>query len=187
MKISATIIIFLVCIYFNAVNSKSLKSYYGNSINYSKGQRKPLASPLGNGIHDNYKRAKRETSKGIQDFQDVLNNAKVECVKEMNMDPSIMEKSLMYEEYPTDEEKCLMMCMLKKTKLMENVNKLSTNTIARIASMISENNPLVVSVAVAKANNCNTLIRANHPCEAAYQINKCIGTELKAAKLKLYY
>ncbi|XP_065366118.1 uncharacterized protein Obp19c [Calliphora vicina] len=187
MKISAAIIIFCICIYFNVANGKSLKSFYGNSIDYSKGQRKPLASPWGNGIHDNYKRAKREISKGIQDFQEVLNNSKVECVKELKMDPSILEKSLMYEEFPTDEEKCLMMCMLKKTKLMENVNKLSTNTIARIAGMISENNPLVVSIAVAKANNCNTLIRANHPCEAAYQINKCIGRELKAHKLKLYY
>lgn len=70
---------------------------------------------------------------------------------------------------------------------MENTNKLSAKTIARIAGMISENNPLVVSVAVATANNCNNLINAEHPCEAACQINRCIGGELKAHKLKLYY
>ncbi|KAM7347795.1 odorant-binding protein 19c [Cochliomyia hominivorax] len=187
MKISTLATIFSICIYINIANSRSLNSFYGNSLDHFKGQRKPLVSPFGNEIHDNYKRAKRQVSKGVLDFQEVLNNAKLECVNEMNLNPQTLEKSLLYEEFPTDQEKCLMMCMLKKTKLMENTNKLSAKTIARVASMMSENNPLVVSVAVATANNCNTMINAENPCEAAFQINKCIGGELKAHKLKLYY
>lgn len=70
---------------------------------------------------------------------------------------------------------------------MEHANKVSVKTIGRIAGMISDNNPLVVSIAVATASNCNNFIRANEPCEAAYQINKCLGRELKAHKLKFYY
>lgn len=70
---------------------------------------------------------------------------------------------------------------------MENNNKISTKSIARIVGAMSENNPLVVSIAVATANNCNNIIEAVQPCEAAYQINKCIGNQMKAHKLKLYY
>lgn len=73
---------------------------------------------MGNGIHESYKRAKRQVPKALMDFQEVLTNAKAECVNEMNMDPKTLEKSLLYEENPTEEEKCLMMCMLKKTKLV---------------------------------------------------------------------
>lgn len=69
---------------------------------------------------------------------------------------------------------------------MEN-NLLSLKTIAHIAGMVSQNNPLVISIAVATANNCNNIIKATEPCETAYQINKCIGNELKAHKLKLHY
>lgn len=116
------------------------KSFYGNSIDLLKGQRKPLASALGNGIQDNYKRAKRQlpqlpqlpqvsqvlqdiqskqhVPQAMQEFQEVLNNAKMECAQEMNMDPQIVEKPLMYEENPTDKEKCLMMCLLKKTQVV---------------------------------------------------------------------
>ncbi|XP_061400620.1 uncharacterized protein LOC133336343 [Musca vetustissima] len=186
MKLSVTVIFFVLA-YINLANCKSIKNYYANSVSEYKG-RKPLASPLANGIHDStYTRSKRQIPQEIQDLQDLLVNTKKECAKELGFNPSINDKSLLYEDNPTPQEKCLMACILKKVKLMDKTNRLSVDGIANIAASVSQNNQLVVSVAVATANNCNNLIRSNHPCEAAAQINKCIGGALKANKLKLFY
>ncbi|XP_005183344.2 uncharacterized protein LOC131804645 [Musca domestica] len=187
MKFAATVIFFAFA-YINLAHSKSLKNYYANSVTEYKGQRKPLASPMANGIHDSsYTRSKRQIPQAIQDLQDLLTNTKKDCAKELGFGSSVNDKTLLYEENPTPQEKCLMACILRKVNLMDKNNRLSVDTIARIAGSVSQNNELVISVAVATANNCNNLISTNHPCEAAAQINKCIGGALKANKLKLFY
>ena len=54
----------------------------------------------------------------MQEFQDLLDKAKFECVEELKMDTKLMGKSLMLTENPTKKEKCLMACILKKTKMV---------------------------------------------------------------------
>lgn len=96
-----------------------IKSYYVNSVSSYKGQRKPLVSPLANGIHDlSYTRSKRQIPEAIQDFQDLLTKSKDECAKEMGFASSISNKALLYEDNPTPREKCLIACILKKVKLV---------------------------------------------------------------------
>uniref|UniRef100_A0A1B0FRB9 Uncharacterized protein n=1 Tax=Glossina morsitans morsitans TaxID=37546 RepID=A0A1B0FRB9_GLOMM len=125
-----------------------------------------------------------EIPKNMQQFQDTLNEAKFKCARAMRLDSN---KLLMYEDQPSLREKCLMACILKRMKLMDSDYKLSVPTISHIAGMISDENPLLISVAAATASNCNNAINAREPCEAANQINKCIANELKAHKLNLIY
>lgn len=91
---------------------------------------------------------------------------------------------------------------------MDRDNMLSTPAIGRIADIVSittiwsfhrsyfqnvyilqigNNNALITSIAMASADNCKKFITAEVPCERAYQINKCIATEMKMRKIKLIY
>uniref|UniRef100_A0A1A9WX28 Uncharacterized protein n=1 Tax=Glossina brevipalpis TaxID=37001 RepID=A0A1A9WX28_9MUSC len=125
-----------------------------------------------------------EIPKNMQQFQDMLNETKFKCAATMRLNPN---KLLMNEDQPTMKEKCLMACILKRMKLMDPDYKLSVPTISQIAGMISNENPLLISIAAATASKCNTAINAKEPCEAANLINKCIAGELKAHKLNLIY
>uniref|UniRef100_A0A1I8PCL8 Odorant binding protein n=1 Tax=Stomoxys calcitrans TaxID=35570 RepID=A0A1I8PCL8_STOCA len=166
-----------------------LKSLYANSVTNYKGQRKPLASPMANGIHDSsYTRSKRQVPEAIKELQDILTRSKQECVKKLRVSSAMANKALMFEENPTEKEKCLMACILEKSELMDkNTNRLSVPAITSFAGKISDNNALVISVAEAAAVNCNNMIKTDRPCEAASQINKCISGAMKAHKLKLVY
>ncbi|KAI9582173.1 uncharacterized protein LOC119637241 [Glossina fuscipes] len=127
-----------------------------------------------------------EIPKNMQQFQETLNEVKFKCANAMI--PRVdSNKLLMHEDQPSLREKCLMACILKRMKLMDSDYKLSVPTISHIAGMISNENPLLISMAAATASNCNHAINAREPCEAANQINKCIADELKAHKLNLIY
>ncbi|XP_075156877.1 odorant-binding protein 19c [Haematobia irritans] len=183
------LVIFVVMAYITMGHSKSLKGIYANGVSDYKGQRKPLVSPMANGIHEtSYTRSKREIPQAIQDLQDLLTNSKRKCIKKLNISPSIANKALMFEENPTEKEKCLMACILQESNLMEkDSSRLSIPAITRIAADVSNNNALVISVAQAAAMNCNNMIKTDRPCEAAAQINRCISGAMKTNKLKLVY
>ncbi|XP_004525028.1 general odorant-binding protein 19d [Ceratitis capitata] len=174
----ASLICLLAVESINALNANSYKL---------SGKRKPLATREDATIIEDYKRTKRQLSQPMQEFQAFITTSKGQCASEMGFKANEMEKSLLYEELPTPKEKCMMECILKRMEVMDRDNMLSTPAIGRIADIIGNNNALITSIAMASADNCKKFITAEDPCERAYQINKCIATEMKMRKIKLIY
>ncbi|XP_037931870.1 uncharacterized protein LOC119666661 [Teleopsis dalmanni] len=149
--------------------------------------RKPLVSPEHPPALQYYKRTKRGTPHTIKEFRNYLTNIKQQCGSEMGFQPKELEKNLLYQENVTPKEKCLLECILKRSGIMNKSNRLSTRSVGRIAELVSQNNVLVVSIAVASAEKCNKFINAPDPCEAAYQCTKCIANEMKSRKFQAFY
>ncbi|XP_014100435.2 general odorant-binding protein 19d [Bactrocera oleae] len=151
------------------------------------GKRKPLMTREDPSTLEDYKRTKRQLPGPLQEFQDFITLSKAQCAKDLNINPNELQKSLLYEDQPTSTEKCMMECILKRMEVMDKNDSLSTTAIGHIADIIGENNALLTSIAMASAENCKKFITAKDSCERAFQINKCIGAEMKMRKIKLIY
>ncbi|XP_030381611.1 uncharacterized protein LOC115629306 [Scaptodrosophila lebanonensis] len=120
-------------------------------------------------------------------LQQKVNAVKRRCLESLNMPLSYMQQTLLTASSATQQEKCLIECILKGAKLMSNNNKLSTRMVSKLAGMASNDNELIMAIAIATAENCNRRVVATEPCEAAFQINRCISREIRNHKIKLMY
>ncbi|XP_068158744.1 general odorant-binding protein 19d [Drosophila tropicalis] len=119
----------------------------------------------------------------LPQIQQMVDTSKSECLKQLKMPKQ--QRPLMRETRPTEQEKCLLECVLKKIKIMDGNNKLSLPQVEKLTSLVTNNNKVAIALSCSLAQNCNRLITTKSPCEAAHQINQCISRQLESNRVKL--
>ncbi|TMW54354.1 hypothetical protein DOY81_000533 [Sarcophaga bullata] len=76
--------------------------------------------------------------------------------------------------------KCLLACIMKKTKVMDNNGKFVKEAATTYVKTIGGGNIIVMKIAEKIIDICANIEVDKNPCEAAIQYGKCFKKELKA-------
>ncbi|KAH8264746.1 hypothetical protein KR044_011250, partial [Drosophila immigrans] len=126
--------------------------------------------------------------RNLPELQQTIDQTKRDCMAKLGMKPP--QRSLIRETRPTPKEKCLVECVLKGIGLMDSVsNRLNLKRVEQLTSKVTEDNKLAMALGCSLAQSCNRSIKApaDQPCEAAHQLNQCIGRHLDRNRVKLHW
>ncbi|XP_001355621.3 general odorant-binding protein 56a [Drosophila pseudoobscura] len=117
--------------------------------------------------------------------QDMIDTGRRECIKELKLPKD--QRPLMRVSNPSEKEKCLIECVLKKTKIMDDKNKLNLAQVEKLTGLVTQDNKMAIALSCSLAQTCNRSISAKNPCEAAHQLNQCISRQLERNNVKLIW
>ncbi|XP_060661475.1 general odorant-binding protein 28a [Drosophila nasuta] len=126
--------------------------------------------------------------RNLPEVQQMIDQTKQSCMAKLQMTGP--QRSLIREPRPTPKEKCLVECVLKGIGLMDSVsNRLNLQRVEQLTSKVTEDNKLAIALGCSLAQSCNRSINvpSNKPCEAAHQLNQCIGRHLDRNRVKLHW
>ncbi|EDW66267.2 general odorant-binding protein 19d [Drosophila virilis] len=122
--------------------------------------------------------------RNLPEVQQMIDHTKKSCLKQLQM--SSPQRSLIREPRPTEQEKCLVECVLKGIQIMDSSsNKLNLRRVQELTSQVTDDNKLAVTLSCSLAQSCNRAVSAQDPCEAAHQLNQCIGRQMLRNGVKL--
>ncbi|XP_064539706.1 uncharacterized protein Obp19c [Drosophila montana] len=122
--------------------------------------------------------------RNLPEVQEIIDRTKNRCLKQLQMSAS--QRSLIREPRPTEQEKCLVACVLKGIQIMDSSsNKLNLRRVQELTSQVTDNNKLAVTLSCSLAQSCNRAVSTQEPCEAAHQLNQCIGRQMLRNGVKL--
>ncbi|KAH8421442.1 hypothetical protein KR009_007897, partial [Drosophila setifemur] len=122
-------------------------------------------------------------SRNLPQVQGMIDVAREQCIKQLNMPKD--QRPLIKATDPSDKEKCMLECLLKKIKMMDDTNKLSLAQVAKLTSLVTQDNKVAIAISSSMAQSCNRSISASNSCEAAHLFNQCIGRQLERSNVKL--
>ncbi|XP_034489473.1 uncharacterized protein LOC117793294 [Drosophila innubila] len=124
--------------------------------------------------------------KNLPQVQQMIDSTKENCMAKLGM--KAPQRSLIRETRPTPKEKCLVECVLKGIKIMDSdKNRLNLRRVEELTSLVTEDNKMAIALGCSLAQICNRSISTNKPCEAAHQLNQCIGRHLENNRVKLHW
>ncbi|XP_023162263.1 uncharacterized protein LOC111593626 [Drosophila hydei] len=122
--------------------------------------------------------------RNLPEVQQMIERTKKSCLNQLKMPAA--QRSLIREPNPTEKEKCLLECVLKGIKIMDNgTNKLNLGRVEQLTSLVTEDNKVAIALSCSLAQSCNRAVTTQKPCEAAHQLNQCIGRQLERNRVKL--
>ncbi|XP_016971586.1 uncharacterized protein LOC108039174 [Drosophila rhopaloa] len=123
--------------------------------------------------------------RNLPQVQEMINTARSECVKKLDLPKN--QRPLMKVANPTEKEKCLAECVLKKIKLMDDNNKLNLSQVEKLTSLVTQDNKMAIALSCSMAQSCNRGTSSKNPCEAAHFFNQCIGRQMERSNVKLIW
>ncbi|XP_037724567.1 uncharacterized protein LOC119556423 [Drosophila subpulchrella] len=123
--------------------------------------------------------------RNLPQVQEMISAARKECVQKLNLPRD--QRPLMKVSNPSEKEKCLAECVLKKIKLMDENNKLNIGQVEKLTSLVTQDNKVAIAVSSSMASACNRGISSKNACEAAHFFNQCIGRQLERNNVKLVW
>ncbi|XP_016951857.1 uncharacterized protein LOC108025771 [Drosophila biarmipes] len=123
--------------------------------------------------------------RNLPQVQEMISAARRECIQKLNLPRD--QRPLMKVSNPSEKEKCLAECVLKKIKLMDDNNKLNIGQVEKLTSLVTQDNKVAIAVSSSMASSCNRGISSKNPCEAAHFFNQCIARQLERNNVKLVW
>ncbi|TDG42511.1 hypothetical protein AWZ03_011060 [Drosophila navojoa] len=124
--------------------------------------------------------------RNLPEVQQMIDRTKKSCLQQLRM-PAV-QRSLIREPNPTEQEKCLLECVLKGIKIMDDsTNKLNLRRVEQLTSLVTEDNKVAMALSSSLAQSCNRSVSTQKPCEAAHQLNQCIGRQMERNRVKLHW
>ncbi|KAH8323098.1 hypothetical protein KR074_003243, partial [Drosophila pseudoananassae] len=124
-------------------------------------------------------------NKNLPQVQGMIDAARRQCIQSLGMPKD--QRPLMKEPNPTEKEKCLIECVLKKIKMIDGTNKLNIAQVEKLTSLVTQDNKVAIAISCSMAQNCNRSITEKKPCQAAHLFNQCIGRHLERNNVKLVW
>nr|XP_016942118.2 uncharacterized protein LOC108019015 [Drosophila suzukii] len=123
--------------------------------------------------------------RNLPQVQEMISAARRECVEKLNLPRD--QRPLMKVSNPSEKEKCLSECVLKKIKLMDDNNKLNIGQVEKLTSLVTQDNKVAIAVSSSMASACNRGVSSKNACENAHFFNQCIGRQLERNNVKLVW
>ncbi|KAH8367932.1 hypothetical protein KR084_004362 [Drosophila pseudotakahashii] len=124
--------------------------------------------------------------RNLPQVQEMINTARRECIQKLQLPRD--QRPLMKVTNPSEKEKCLSECVLKKIKLMDENNKLNLSQVEKLTSLVTQDNKIAIAVSSSMASACNRGISSrSNSCEVAHLFNQCIGRQLERSNVKLVW
>ncbi|XP_016942118.4 uncharacterized protein Obp19c [Drosophila suzukii] len=123
--------------------------------------------------------------RNLPQVQEMISAARRECVEKLNLPRD--QRPLMKVSNPSEKEKCLSECVLKKIKLMDDNNKLNIAQVEKLTSLVTQDNKVAIAVSSSMASACNRGVSSKNACENAHFFNQCIGRQLERNNVKLVW
>ncbi|XP_017052104.1 uncharacterized protein LOC108095506 [Drosophila ficusphila] len=123
--------------------------------------------------------------RNLPQVQGMINAARSECVQKLGLPKD--QRPLIRVTDPSEKEKCLAECVLKKIKLMDQNDKLDIGQVEKLTSLVTMDNKMAIAISCSMAQGCNRSIVSKNPCEAAFFFNQCIGRQLERNNVKLVW
>ncbi|XP_034670047.1 uncharacterized protein LOC117902633 [Drosophila subobscura] len=117
--------------------------------------------------------------------QEMIDTGRKECIQQLKLPKD--QRPLMKVSNPSEKEKCLIECVLKKTKIMDDKNKLNLGQVEKLTSLVTQDNKMAIALSCSLAQTCNRAVTTKSPCEAAHQLNQCISRQLERNNVKLIW
>ncbi|KAH8340490.1 hypothetical protein KR067_012489, partial [Drosophila pandora] len=124
-------------------------------------------------------------NKNLPQVQGMIDAARRQCIQQLGMPKD--QRPLMKEANPSEKEKCLIECVLKKIKMIDDTNKLNLAQVEKLTSLVTQDNKVAIAISCSMAQNCNRSITEKKPCQAAHLFNQCIGRHLDRNNVKLVW
>ncbi|KAH8295924.1 hypothetical protein KR018_000704, partial [Drosophila ironensis] len=124
-------------------------------------------------------------NRNLPQVQGMIDAARLQCIEKLGLPKD--QRPLMRATNPTEKEKCLIECVLKKINMIDDKNKLSLSQVETLTGLVTQNNKVAIAISCSMAQNCNRAITETRPCEAAHLYNQCIGRQLDRNSVKLVW
>ncbi|XP_017066854.1 uncharacterized protein LOC108104988 [Drosophila eugracilis] len=124
-------------------------------------------------------------NRNLPQVQEMISTARRECIQKLQLPKD--QRSLMKVSNPSEKEKCLSECVLKKIKLMDDNNKLNVSQVEKLTSLVTQDNKMAMAISSSMAQACNRGIASKNSCEVAHLFNQCIGRQLERNNVKLVW
>ncbi|KAI8034157.1 general odorant-binding protein 19d [Drosophila gunungcola] len=123
--------------------------------------------------------------RNLPQVQEMITTARMGCIEKLGLPKN--QRPLMKVTNPSEKEKCLAECVLKKIQLMDENNKLNLSQVEKLTSLVTQDNKMAIAISCSMAQSCNRSSSSKSPCEAAHFFNQCIGRQLEHSKVKLIW
>nr|ACY93560.1 odorant binding protein 19c [Drosophila melanogaster]ACY93572.1 odorant binding protein 19c [Drosophila melanogaster]ACY93573.1 odorant binding protein 19c [Drosophila melanogaster]ACY93591.1 odorant binding protein 19c [Drosophila melanogaster]ACY93605.1 odorant binding protein 19c [Drosophila melanogaster] len=123
--------------------------------------------------------------RNLPQVQELVTAARMECIQKLQLPRD--QRPLVKVTNPSEKEKCLVECVLKKIKLMDADNKLNVGQVEKLTSLVTQDNKMAIAVSSSMAQACSRGISSKNPCEVAHLFNQCISRQLERNNVKLVW
>lgn len=145
--------------------------------------------------------------RNLPQVQELVTAARMECIQKLQLPRD--QRPLVKVANPSEKEKCLVECVLKKIKLvssrtcvttrtkrslillirtqMDADNKLNVGQVEKLTSLVTQDNKMAIAVSSSMAQACSRGISSKNPCEVAHLFNQCISRQLERNNVKLVW
>ncbi|XP_043659861.1 uncharacterized protein LOC122624404 [Drosophila teissieri] len=123
--------------------------------------------------------------RNLPQVQELISAARMECIQKLQLPRD--QRPLVKVTNPSEKEKCLVECVLKKIKLMDSDNKLNVGQVEKLTSLVTQDNKMAIAVSSSMAQACSRGISSKNSCEVAHLFNQCISRQLERNNVKLVW